>query len=213
MLDKSIEYKSIVMKMAADLVPSVAVPELPPGYAYRLFAAGDERHWARLEASVLEFATEAAALDYFLRDYVPYLDQLEQRCVFVADAGGAPVATATAWWADSTLGHQASLQWVSVDPAFQGSGLGRAVACRATSLFAQFEPGEDVYLHTQTWSHVAIRLYGSMGFRMCKTESTAMMRNDGQGPKIYPNEYSGAIEVLRTVMEPAAIDGLVSAAR
>ncbi|MHB0878761.1 MAG: GNAT family N-acetyltransferase [Anaerolineae bacterium] len=213
MLDKSLEYKGVIMKMDAGLVPSVSVPEPPQGYAFRLFTDGDEIHWARLEASVLEFATETAALDYFVRDYMPYVDRLKERCVFVTGAGGVPVATATSWWADSVLGHQASLHWVSVDPAFQGKGLGRAVVSAAVSLFAQLEPGEDVWLHTQTWSHVAIRLYRGLGFRLCKTEAIAMRRSGGQEPKIYPNEYAGAIEVLRAVMDSATIDELVSTAR
>lgn len=212
MLDKSLEYKSIVMKMDASLVSAVTVPELPSGYAYRLFADGDENHWARLEASVLEFPTEAAALSYFVRDFMPYRELLAQRCVFVTAPGGLPVATATAWYGDSVLGHQAILHWVSVDPAFQGKGLGRAVTAKAVSLFPTLEPGQDVYLHTQTWSHVAIRLYRRIGFRMCKTETIAMMRNDGQGPKIYPNEYAGALEVLKTVLPPAEIDELVRTA-
>lgn len=211
-LDKSLVYKSIIMKMDAHVVPSVRIQELPDGSAFRFFAHGDETHWARLEASVLEFTSEQAALDYFIRDYLVYADQLKQRCVFVIDTQGLPVATAMAWFADSALGHHASLQWVSVHPEHQGKGLGRAVVSKAISLFPELEPGKDVYLHTQTWSHVAIRLYRSMGFRLCQSESTAMNRNDGQGPKVYPNEYADAIEVLRVVMTPAEIDDLVASA-
>jgi ribosomal protein S18 acetylase RimI-like enzyme len=213
MLDKSLAYMSIVMKMAASTVSSVSAPELPAGFALRLFADGDEIHWARLEASVLEFESQSSAREYFLRDYMPDLDELKRRCVFVAGAQGIPVATATAWFADSALGHQASLQWVSVDPAYQRRGLGRAVACKAMSLFPGLEPGEDVYLHTQTWSHVAIALYRSMGFRLCKTETIAMMRNGGLGPKIYLNDYAGAIEVLRAVFDRAVIDDLEATAK
>jgi ribosomal protein S18 acetylase RimI-like enzyme len=162
---------------------------------------------------VLEFATQAAALDYFARDFLPYADQIEQRCAFVVDAGGTPVATATAWWADSAIGRQGLLHWVSVDPAFQGKGLGRAVACKAVSLLAGLEAGRDVYLHTQTWSHVAIRLYRSMGFYLCKADTTAMVFGDGQDPKTGPNEYAAAVEVLRTVMQPAEVDELERTAR
>jgi ribosomal protein S18 acetylase RimI-like enzyme len=212
MLDKSLAYKSVIMKMDASLIASVRVQELPYGYAFRLFADGDETHWARLEASVLELATEKAALDYFVRDYLAYPDQLKQRCVFVINAQGLPIATATAWFADSALGHQPSLQWVSVAPEYQGKGLGRAVVSKAMSLFPRLEPSEDVYLHTQTWSHVAIRLYRSIGFHLCSAGLIAMNRNDDQGVRIYPNEYAGAIEVLRAVMKPVEIDDLVCSA-
>ena len=158
MLDKSIPYKNIIMRMPSDQVSSLAAPVLPAGFRFRLYQDGDAAHWARIETSVLEFHDEAAASHYFLRDYLPFSDDLKRRCVFVVDQDNRPVATATAWYARSELGYQASLHWVAVMPAYQGLGLGKAVVQQTLSLFPALDSGEDVWLHTQTRSHVAVRL-------------------------------------------------------
>ncbi len=122
------------------------------------------------------------------------------------------MATATAWYARSELGYQASLHWVAVMPAYQGLGLGKAVVQQALSLFPALDPGEDVWLHTQTWSHVAVRLYFKLGFRILKTGRTAVV-TDGGGVKISANDYAEAIEVLRPVLEPDLLSDLVASAQ
>ena len=42
MLDKSVEYKNIIMKISADNVAKIQEPLLPTGFSYRLFEVGDE---------------------------------------------------------------------------------------------------------------------------------------------------------------------------
>ena len=106
MLDKSIPYKNIIMRMPYDKVQSQPEPVLPDGFSFRFFQEGDEKHWARIETSVLEFADEASAERYFTRDYLPCLDDLKHRCVFVLNRDKLPVATATAWYASSSLGYR-----------------------------------------------------------------------------------------------------------
>ena len=61
MLDKSLPYKSIIMRMEAAVAERLAPPAPAAGYRIRPFAPGDERHWARIETSVGEFSEEAAA--------------------------------------------------------------------------------------------------------------------------------------------------------
>ncbi|MBP2643505.1 MAG: N-acetyltransferase [Firmicutes bacterium] len=124
-----------------------------------------------------------------------------------------PVATANAWFANSSLGYQATLQWVSVCPKYQGLGLGRAVVTKAMSLFPKLNPSQDVLLHTQTWSHKAIGLYHSIGFDMTKQETVAIMRNDGQGAKIHKNDFSEAIQVLKSVMSTDLLNALLNTAK
>lgn len=122
------------------------------------------KSWGEIEASVLEFTSESEAEEYFIKSYLPYEIQLIHRCIFIIDMYNRPVATATAWYADSELGHQASLHWVSVRPEYQGLGLGKAIVQKSMQVFRELEPDCAVWLHTQTWSHIAIRMYHGLGF-------------------------------------------------
>lgn len=212
MLDKSIPYKNIIMRMPYDKVQSQPEPVLPDGFSFRFFQEGDEKHWARIETSVLEFADEASAERYFTRDYLPCLDDLKHRCVFVLNRDKLPVATATAWYASSSLGYQASLHWVSVMPSYQGLGLGKAVVQKTLSIFPATDPGEAVWLHTQTWSHVAVQLYHKLGFNLLKTGQTAVVTNSSDGVKISPNDYEDAIGVLKNVINPDLLTEMIRTA-
>ncbi|MSE71620.1 GNAT family N-acetyltransferase, partial [Escherichia coli] len=46
MLDKSLPYKSIIMRMEAAVAERLAPPAPAAGYRIRPFVPGDERHWA-----------------------------------------------------------------------------------------------------------------------------------------------------------------------
>ncbi len=203
MLDKSLPKKSIVMRMEAAAAARLAPSEPVAGYRIRPFAPGDERHWARIETAVGEFTDETAARLYFERIY---LAGAAERSLFAVAAQGDVVATATAWAVESPLGYQAQLQWVAVDPAHQGKGLGRAIVTAALRRLARLEPQQAILLHTQTWSHRALGLYYRLGFRFCRTEGIAMHCKSGPGVKIYPNEFEEAMEVLRQKIAPSTID-------
>ncbi len=208
MLDKSIPYKHVIMRLNNNNYTEE--PSLPEGFSFRFFRKGDEHHWARLETSVLEFDNENAAYEYFARDYLIRLDELEKRCVFIVNSNGTSVATAMAWYSNSSLGYQASLHWVSVDPDYQGLGLGKAIVVKVLNLFAEFEPEERIWLHTQTWSSVAIRLYHSLGFNMLKSESTAVeIGGDTPGPVISKNDYEEALDVLKDVFDDKFLAKLI----
>jgi GNAT superfamily N-acetyltransferase len=197
MLDKSIPYKNILMRIDHKDLLKITEPVLPEGYHFRFFGEGDEIHWARIETSVLEFDSESAAMAYFVRDYLPYLDELKRRCIFIINPDGLPVATTTAWFADRKAGYQASIHWVSVCPDQQGRGLGRAVVQKALAIFPILDPREDAWLHTQTWSHVAVRLYHSLGFDMVKT---SQFMTTGKTP-LQQNDFAEAMEVLKNVYD------------
>lgn len=212
MLDKSIPYKNIIMRLPHARLRSLDTPVLPDGFSFRFFQAGDEIHWARIEASVLEFPDEKAAVSYFTRDYLPSIDDLRNRCIFVVNPDQRPVATAMAWYATSQLGYQATLHWVSVTPACQGLGLGKAVVQKALSVFTVTDPDEDIWLHTQTWSHIAVRLYHQLGFNILKSDQTAVETNSSDGVKVSPNDYTEAIKVLKAVLEPDLLADLIRTA-
>ena len=200
MLDKSIPYKHVFMQASAQTIQNSSRPILPEGYRFKRYESGDEQYWAAIETSVLEFETETDALSYFAKEFGPYEAELKKRCVFVVDSTGVPVATATAWFDMGKLGRRATLHWVSVCPQHQGKGLGKAVVQEVLTIFAQLHPGESVWLHTQTWSHKAIRLYEKLGFRVVKTNPTLQ--------EFFQYDPQEAFEVLRGVLEPAVISRL-----
>jgi ribosomal protein S18 acetylase RimI-like enzyme len=177
-------------------------PSLPSGFSFKCYGPGDAKHWAEIETSVLEFSDVHAAEKYFGQDFLPSEEALQERMVFVVSDSGEYVATATAWWNEFKGRHQAALHWVSVRPEFQGLGLGGAVVMKALSLFTKYEPGMDVYLHTQTWSHKAVRLYAKLGFRICKTDTLGNQHND----------YSEAMGILKKVLDESAYSELERAA-
>lgn len=201
MLDKTVPYKNIVMKIPAEQIALIEEPALPSGFRFAFYEDGRERDWAQIEASVLEFDSPQLAEEYFRLDYLPHRELLKQRCLFVLGPDGTPAATATAWFAVSVLGYQPSLHWVAVRPDYQGLGLGKAVIQKATRLFLQTDAGRDVLLHTQTWSHKAIRIYQNLGYHLCKSERIAVMSNGPEGTKVAPNEFEEALAILRTRLD------------
>ena len=157
MLDKNVPYAGFFMRRE----PGAPLPDypLPEGYRYTFFQDGDETNWARIETSVLEFDSEFAALLYFKEHYIKHIDELRRRCIFIENNSGIKVATAMAWWIDVDEQRRAAVHWVSVDPNYQGQGLGKAIISRATKLLTQLNGEVPIYLHTQTWSHKAVEIY------------------------------------------------------
>ena len=135
-----------------------------------MYRPGDRAAWAAIETSVAEFSTEAGALQYFDRVFLPEEPLMCQRCCFIVSPDGTPAATATAWYEQLGGTRRALFHWLAVCPRHQGMGLGRAVAAQALNTFARTEPGSDVWLHTQTWSHKAVGMYLRMGFHPLKTD-------------------------------------------
>lgn len=208
MLNKSIPYKNIIMSIAPEAIRNVVVPDLPEGFSYRLFREGDEKHWARIETSVLEFDSEKEAEEYFSTYFLPHLDELKRRSVFIVNADGLPVATATAWFEKESdaCGYRPIIQWVATDPACQGLGLGRAVVSKALSLFPELHPDREAFLHTQTWSNRAVWLYHTLGFTLCRTRSIRPIR----AKSFFVNEYEDAVKILGLVLEKDKIATLVA---
>ena len=203
MLDKSLPYQGFIMKMRREKLAALQVPALPPGYRFHLYEDGDEAHWARLESAVLEFPDAEKALAYFNHDYRdPFRQELHRRCAFVSTDAGLPVATATAWFMESSMGHQAWLQWISTDPAHAGKGLGRAVIAKALSLYPSTGPATDIYLHTQTWSHKAVYLYHRFGFEFSLMPAIKTAWHLSPGYRIMSNSPVEALEVLKAVFTP-----------
>lgn len=201
-IDKSVPYFDVIMVRPKD-APPVQVPVLPQGYAYRAHRLGDDTAWSAIEASVDEFDTPEQALAHYQKEFAPHEAEMARRTVYVVSPQGVPVANASAWWKqDDTLGEVAMLHWVAAMPQEQGKGLGRAVTCKALSRFETLGPHTDIWLTTQTWSHVAIGLYLSLGFCAHKTYMLAGHKNG----------YDGAVPVLEKIMPPEVFARFVETA-
>ena len=150
-----------MIELAMEAPALTHLPEcpLPAPYRWRGFQPGDEVHWARIEASALEFSAPADGLARFRREF-PDGAELGGRMLFLTD-GGAPFATATAWRAADGRGH---LHYVAIDAEHQGRGLCRPLVYLALKRMAELGHAR-AFLTTQTASWVAIRVYWEFGFR------------------------------------------------
>ncbi|MDL2225739.1 GNAT family N-acetyltransferase [Eubacteriales bacterium OttesenSCG-928-M02] len=204
MLDKSIPYWNMIMRAEKETIYAIQPPALPVGFSYRMYTPGDMDRWAEIETSVGEFPNIEDAQAYFTKKYLPFESQMTERLCFVVADDGDYCATAMAWYFDGEDDtHWAALNWVATKPAYQGKGLGSAIVKKALSLFPALEPEEDIYLHTQSWSHPAVGLYLRLGFHVCKTEVFAH----------YKNDYDKAIVDLKGVMDPTAYQRMLDTAK
>ena len=186
--------------MRLEANPYTEAARLPQGFLFRLYEDGDEKHWAEIETSVGEFATPEDGLRYFAGEFAPELDEFRRRGLFVVDrTNGLPVATATAWYRGEKTAPMPLLHWVSVRPEYQGRGLGGAVSRQALHILANIYPGRNAYLFTQTWSHVAIRMYYRLGFRPLTRQPAEAGMDWAEIAKVPRNEFEAAMEALKAV--------------
>ena len=162
MLDKTVPFIDVLMHRKSGT--PVPVYPLPEGYAFALFQPGDEKDWAEIETSVLEFNRSVDALIYFQQNFMYALPELQRRCMFVEDPAGKKVATSTMWWEYTGKRRDPWVSWVAVRPEYQGLGLGKALISQVLRLGIEIEGDRDFYLKTQTWSHKAVTIYEKAGF-------------------------------------------------
>lgn len=186
MLDKSVPYFNILMcREPGTPIPDVSLPE---GYSFHLFREGNEKDWVEIETSVLEFdGDRARALDKFNSHFGWAPEELKRRCVFLADPDGRYIGTATIWWEYSGQRRDPWLSYVAIRPEYQGKGLSKPLIAELLKLCLTIEGDCRIYLHTQTWSHIAVQLYRKFGFYITREPDLYKYRND---------EYVQAEEIL-----------------
>lgn len=178
MLDKNVPYASLFMTMPLELLDELKAPSLPAGFRFKMYQPGDESHWADITLKVDEFPTVHAAHEYFAIKFAPGAGLLPERMIFVVDDNDRFVGTACAWMESTQHGDKNVLHWVAVDPAFQRKGIGRALVTKALQIFKEHGLPTPVLLHTQTWSHAAIKLYQLFGFTLCPTSQFGRRPNE-----------------------------------
>lgn len=188
-LDKSIPYYDVLMKREKGSPLKKHI--LPAGFRFVDFKADDEKDWAEIETSVGEFKRAVDALVYFQKNYLPYKNELERRCLFIEDANGKKVATLTVWWCYTGLRRDPWIHWVAVRPEYQGLGLGKALVSEGMKKLTDIEGDRDAYLHTQTWSYKAINIYRDAGFDITVESGLAGYEN---------KDYDKAMELLKNYL-------------
>jgi GNAT superfamily N-acetyltransferase len=163
MLDKSLTYCPLAMtKTDTKNYPRF---ELPEGYTFRFYRAGDEKDWAAIECLIGQFDTEAAALRMFRGEFIENQRlKPEERMLFVIDPEGNAVATASLWDGDFLGEIKPRFHWVAVTDACTGKGIAKAMLCRIMDLYNELSYEGFLYLHTSTWSYQAIGIYKKLGF-------------------------------------------------
>jgi GNAT superfamily N-acetyltransferase len=159
--EKDLEPIPVIM-VREDLAALPSFP-LPPGYRLRYFRRGEGPLWAEIEVSVGEFPTVEQALAHFEKEFGPFQEEMEQRCLFLEDAAGRAIGTTTAWYNPSFQGKDyGRIHWVAIRPEQQGRKLGKPLLAAALRRLADFHT--RAYLTTQTTSARAIRMYLDLGF-------------------------------------------------
>ena len=186
MVDRSIPFYNLILRCDK---PSPAEPILPEGFFLRPYTPGDEALWAALEYEAGDFDSPQEAEDYFCRTYLPHADALRQRCWFVMAPEGDCAGTCMAWRDPKGEETVASLHWLVVSERYQRSGIGRALCQKVLNVFMELDEA-PVYIHTQPWSWKAVLLYGSLGFRIQRSDTFAR----------YENQFSLAMSALKNVL-------------
>ncbi len=155
-----IPYISLVMRHD-NLLPA-PVPPLPQGYSIRLFRPGEELAWADIVTDAGEFQTTGEALSYFTEHFSGCFEQLADRCLFLVDAAGKPVGTATGWFAEGapSVGR---LHWVVIAKAHQGRRLCKPLVVAAMNRMAALGHKTGI-LTTQPKSWKGIKVYAGCGW-------------------------------------------------
>lgn len=189
MTDKSIEYKSIIMR--CDKVNSDAYKTLDSDIVIEYYVDGMEYIWIDIQKAVGEFDGYAdnEILSYFQKKFMVYINQLKQRCLFLKDNhSGKYIGTCCAWFDNKEDKIIPVLYWLAVKDEFANHGYARILITEIIKIFQNINPNESIYLHTQPCSYRAIKIYNDFGF--------CIAQKDTYGTAI--NNCEEAMEILRT---------------
>jgi mycothiol synthase len=155
--DETEQNLQLQMVLPAHVLADPPTPELPEGYALRVYRETDADALIALERKAGFQKWDRELLDEMLACALP-------RGIFVVEHAGELVATAMATH-NPTERHPfgGEVGWVAGDPAHSGRGLGRAVCAAVIRRYA--EAGyERVYLATDDARLPALRIYLQLGF-------------------------------------------------
>ena len=162
--DSRIRYVSLVMeRLNMEILPEY---ELPEGFRFVFYQPGDRDAWINIEHSAKELQSFEQGIQVWEQYYGSVENTLHTRMIFIENAAGEKVATATAYYDENgeLPPERGQVHWVAVRRDHQGMGLARPLLAHTLKVMKERGHTEAV-LHTQTTSWVAVRLYLQFGFR------------------------------------------------
>ena len=162
--DDRIRY--VELEFVRDDLNNIPQYPLPEGYRFTFYQPGDRDTWIEIEKSAREFSSYEQGLESWNRYYGGKEDTLQNRMVFIENADGQKVATASAYY--DIYGKDKTgagwLHWVAVRRDFQGRGLARPLIGYTLSLMPALGYS-NAMLSSQTNTWLACKLYLDFGFR------------------------------------------------
>lgn len=138
---------------------------LPDGYRFVFYHPGDRDAWIDIEYSAKEFLNYSHGMESWNRYYAGKDAELIHRMVFIENAAGEKIATATAFY--DIYGKDKSgagwLHWVAVRREYQGKGLSKPLISHVLRLMPQFGYSRAI-IPTQTTTWLACKIYLDFGF-------------------------------------------------
>lgn len=160
--DTRIKYYELLLERDLENLPYFP---LPKGYKFVFYKQGDRDRWIEIEKSAKEFFSYKQGLEAWNRYYGSNENSLFNRMVFIENAKGEKIATATAY--HEITGRDKSgagwLHWVAVQREYQGKGLSKPLISYVLNLMRELG-----YVHakipTQTTTWLACKIYLDFGF-------------------------------------------------
>jgi mycothiol synthase len=157
-----------LFQMSRPLRDPLPEPSLPAGITLRTFVPGqDEEAWLRLNALAFAHHPEQGAWtrsDLDLREQEAWFDPAG---FFLAERDGR---LAGFHWTKVHDGETGEVYVVGVDPAEQGSGLGRALTLTGLRHLRDDRGLAEVMLYVDEENRAAVRMYTALGFTLAATD-------------------------------------------
>ena len=168
-IDSTIKYYELLMSY--DDTSKFINYELPLGYHFEFYKNGDDNSWVDINLSSGNFTSAVKGLQYFHDFYDSFIYELNKRCIFIIDdSTNEKVGTVTvSLLQNEEYGYKAAIDWFAIRKEYQGKKLSRPLITKFIKVANEL--GHDkIFLHTQTTTWLAAKLYLDAGFEPLNAE-------------------------------------------